>query len=81
MRVELIGDIFQGRCQVQTESCRARASGSVAVVKRSDGKRTTVCGACLHEMADRGEWVIPGSRPEPRPLSASEAGLAGVPQG
>ncbi len=81
MRVELISDVFQGRCQVQTEVCYARDSGSVAVVKRSDGKRTTVCGACLEEMSDRGEWVIPGSRPEPPPLSVSEAALAGVPQG
>jgi ribosome-binding protein aMBF1 (putative translation factor) len=81
MRVELTGDIFQGRCEVQTEICRARVSGSVAVVKRSDGNRTTVCGACLHEMAERGEWVIPGSRPQPRRLSASEAALAGMPQG
>jgi hypothetical protein len=81
MRVELIGDIFKGRCQIQTEFCRARVSGSVAVVKRSDGNRNTVCGACLQEMAARGDWEIPGSRPEPRPLSASEAGLAGVPPG
>lgn len=81
MRVEPIGDIFQGRCQVQAEFCRARVSGSVAVVKRSDGKRVTVCGACLQEMAARGEWEIPGSRPEPHPLSASEAALAGMPQG
>lgn len=81
MQVELIGEIFQGRWEVQTKVCYARDSGTVAVVKRSDGKRTTVCGACLEEMSDRGEWEIPGSRPEPPPLSASEAALAGVPQG
>lgn len=68
MRVELIGEIFQGPCEVQTEFCYARESGSVAVVKRADGKHTTVCGACLEEMSDRGDWEIPGSRPEPRRL-------------
>jgi hypothetical protein len=81
MRVELVGDIFQGRCEVQTEVCYARVSDAVAVVKRSDGKRITVCGACLEEMSDRGEWEIPGSRSDPPPLSVSEAALAGMPQG
>ena len=81
MRVELIGEIFRGRCQVRTEFCYARVSGPVTVVKRADGKRTTVCGACVEEMSDRGEWEIPGSRPEPPPLSVSEAALAGMPQG
>ena len=47
MRVELTGDIFQGRCQVGSEFCRARVSGSVAVVESSCGQRITVCGACL----------------------------------
>lgn len=65
MRVELTGEVFQGQCEVRTGFCRARTSGSVAVVESADGKRITVCGACLEEMADAGEWEIPGSRPQP----------------
>jgi hypothetical protein len=77
MRVELTGDIFQGRCEVRTEFCRARISGSVAVVRSPRGERVTVCGACLEEMADTGEWEIPGTRPLPdQLLLESEAAAA-----
>lgn len=79
MRVELIGEIFRGRCEVKTEFCYARESGAVAVVKTGDGGRVTVCGACLEEMADTGRWEIPESRPEPPALFPEESELAGVP--
>lgn len=79
MRVELIGEIFRGRCEVNTEFCYARESGAVAVVKTGDGGRVTVCGACLEEMADTGKWEIPGSRPEPPALFPEDAELASVP--
>lgn len=77
MRVELTGDIFQGRCEVRTEFCRARVSGSVAVVTSPLGQRITVRGACLEEMADTGKWELPGARPLPDlPSRESEAAVA-----
>lgn len=48
------------------------------MVRTSEGQTVTTCGACLEEMADTGQWEIPGSRPEPEPLDA--AALAGVPR-
>jgi hypothetical protein len=79
MRAEVTGEVFSGRCEVRTEFCRASVSGAVAVVKTGDGGRVTVCGACLEEMADTGQWEIPGSRPEPPALFPEESELASVP--
>lgn len=79
MRVELTGDIFKGRCEVRTQFCRACVSGSVAVVRTPEGRCVTTCGACLEEMADTGQWEIPGSRAEPQPLEPTDSALAGVP--
>jgi|GEM_PF-4214172 len=80
MRAEVTGEVFRGRCEVRTEFCRACVSGSVAVVKTGDGGCVTVCGACLDEMADSGQWEIPGSRPEPPALFAEELALPGAPR-
>lgn len=79
MRVELIGEIFRGQCEVKTDFCRACIAGAVAVVKTGDGGRVTVCGACLEEMADTGQWEIPGSRPEPPALYPEDSVLASAP--
>jgi NMD protein affecting ribosome stability and mRNA decay len=79
MRAEVTGEVFRGRCEVRTEFCRACVSGAVAVVKTGDGGCVTVCGACLEEMADTGQWEIPGSRPEPPALFPEESVLVSAP--
>lgn len=66
MRIEVTDQIFNGRCEVQTEVCYAREVGAVGTVNTPGGE-VTVCGACLKEMARTGIWEIPGTRPQPRP--------------
>lgn len=73
MRIEVTGPICTGRCEIQTEWCRARACGVVSAVLTADGARIRVCGACLEEMADTGVWSIPGSRPTPWPIRGARS--------
>jgi hypothetical protein len=68
MRIEVTGRIFNGRCQIQTKWCHARACGVLGAVFAGDGKEIHVCGACLSHMADTGAWTIPGSRRQPKPI-------------
>jgi hypothetical protein len=72
MRVETTGLIFEGRCAVQTEVCRAREIGSLTAVTTPDGEQIDVCGACLQRMSESRAWHIPGTRPRPRPLARAE---------
>jgi hypothetical protein len=68
MRIEVTDRVFTGRCQIQSESCHARACGALSAVLASDGKEIHVCGACLSYLARIGTWTIPGSRRQPRPI-------------
>lgn len=58
MRVEVTDEI--GRCEVQTEWCRARACGVVGSVLTAEGARIRVCGACLEEDGRYRRVVHPG---------------------
>lgn len=67
MKVETTGLIFEGRCAVQTEVCRAREIGALTAVTTPEGEQVSVCGACLQHMSESRAWHIPGTRPRPRP--------------
>jgi hypothetical protein len=68
MRVEVTERIFTGRCEIQTEWCRARACGALGSVLTPEGREINVCGACLSHMAETGTWTIPGTRRQPRTI-------------
>lgn len=75
MQVETTGLFFEGRCEVQTEVCRAREIGSLTTVTTPEGEQINVCGACLKRMSDTRAWHIPGTRPRPRPRALPEEQL------
>lgn len=74
MKIEVTGEICDGRCEVQTKWCRARACGAVCIVLTPEKTQIRVCGACLSEMSDLGRWYLPGTRPTPWPLQRHQEG-------
>jgi hypothetical protein len=57
MKIEPSGVIFTGVCAIQTDRCNARQSGAVTAVWILPGRlQVDVCGACLNEQVQTGEW-------------------------
>lgn len=48
----------KGQCELQTEWCEARESGTITAVTMPDCRLVWLCGACLEAMAVSGAWNL-----------------------
>lgn len=63
MKVEPSGVVFVGSCDIQSERCLAKTSGSVSAIWTPPGRtQVNVCHACLDEQIRQAKWEIAGAR-------------------
>lgn len=62
MYIETTGEIFIGKCEVQTDNCKAKKEGSVTkVLSPHESKSINVCNVCLTKMVQDRVWNIKGA--------------------
>jgi hypothetical protein len=67
-QVEASGVVMVGECTVRTAVCQAVEPGPITAVWTLPARiQIDVCGACLHEKVQRGDWHMEGTRPTVTP--------------
>jgi hypothetical protein len=67
-QVEASGVVMVGECTVRTRFCQALERGPMTAVWTLPARiQIDVCGACLHEKLENGDWHMEGTRPSVRP--------------